>query len=131
MNKTTKSTLTLLAGIALSIWVVQGLSAQTKPVAYVINEVEVIDPAAYQGFLDRHTPIVQAAGGRYLSRGEGIAALDGTAPKRFAIIQFESTEKAQAYRNSAAYKEIIAARDKGAKFRSFLVEGSVSSTLGK
>jgi uncharacterized protein (DUF1330 family) len=103
----------------------------TKPLAYVINEIEVTDPAVYQTFLDRHTPIVQAAGGRYLSRGEKLVALDGMVPRRFAIIQFDSMEQAQAYRDSAAYKEIVPIRDKGSKFRSFIAQGSVSATVGK
>jgi hypothetical protein len=32
-------------------------------------------------------------------------------------------EKFQAYRNSAAFKELVPTRDKLAKFRSFTVEG--------
>ena len=122
---------TSLAGIALFGLATQGLQAQTKPLAYWISEIEVIDAAVYQTFVDRNTPIVQAAGGSYLSRGEKIIAADGTAPKRFVVIQFDSVEKAQAYRDSAAYKEIIPARDKGSKFRAFIIEGSVNSVVGK
>jgi uncharacterized protein (DUF1330 family) len=40
-------------------------------------------------------------------------------------------EQAQAYRASAAYKEIIPIRDKSSKFHSFIIEGSVSSVVGK
>src|SRR5262249_39626627 len=110
---------------------IQGLNAQSKPVAYIVAEVEVTDPAVYQTYLDRNTPLVASAGGRYLSRGEKIVALDGAPPRRFAIIAFDNMEKAQAYRDSSAYKEIMPLRDKGARFRSFIAEGSVSGTLGK
>jgi hypothetical protein len=34
-----------------------------------------------------------------------------------------SGEKFQAYRNSAAFKELVPTRDKLAKFRSFTIEG--------
>jgi uncharacterized protein (DUF1330 family) len=131
MRTKTQLTLVVVAGAALCGAAVQGLNAQGKPVAYIVAEVEVTDPAVYQTYLDRNTPLVASAGGRYLSRGEKIVALDGTPPKRFAIIAFDNMEKAQAYRDSSAYKEIMPLRDKGAKFRSFIAEGSVSGTLGK
>jgi uncharacterized protein (DUF1330 family) len=131
MNTKFKLTLALLAGIALGATAIQGLNAQSKPLAYIIAEVEVTDATVYQTYLDRNTPIVQSAGGRFLSRGENLIALDGTPPKRFAIFQFENVEKAKAYRDLAAYKEIIPIRDKGSKYRSFIVDGTVSGTLGK
>src|SRR6266851_5471503 len=99
MNTKFKLTLAVLAGVALGATAIQGLNAQTKPLAYIIAEVEVTDAAVYQTYLDRNTPILQAAGGRFLSRGEKIVALDGMAPKRVAIVQFDSMEKAQAYRD--------------------------------
>src|SRR6266851_5195886 len=131
MNTKFKLTLAALAGVALGATAIQGLNAQTKPLGYIIAEVEVTDPAVYQTYLDRNTPLVASAGGRFLSRGEKIVALDGTPPKRFAITVFDSMEKAQAYRALPAYKEIMPIRDKGSKFRSFIVEGSVSGTLAK
>jgi len=131
MNTKFKLTLALLAGVAIGATAIQGLNAQTTPVAYFIAEVEVTNAAVYQTYLDRNTPLVQAAGGTFLSRGEKLAALDGTAPGRFAIIQFPSMAKAQEYRNSAAYKEIVPLRDQGSKYRAFVAEGSVSGTLGR
>jgi hypothetical protein len=77
MNKKTQLTLGLLAGVGLCSAAIQGLNAQSKPLAYIVAEVEVTDPAVYQTYLDRNTPLVVSAGGRYLSRGEKIVALDG------------------------------------------------------
>ena len=131
MNTKFKLTLAALAGVALGATAIQGLNAQTKPHGYIISEVEVTDAAVYQTYLDRNTPLVASAGGRFLSRGEKIVALDGTPPKRFSIFEFDSVEKAQAYRDLPAYKEIMPLRDKGSKYRSFIVEGSVSGTLAK
>jgi uncharacterized protein (DUF1330 family) len=131
MNSKIKLTLAMLAGVVLGATAIQGLNAQTKPLAYIIAEVDVTDAAVYQTYVDRNTPIVQSAGGRFLSRGENLAALDGPAPKRFAIFQFDNMEKAKAYRDSAAYKELIPVRDRSSKYRSFIVEGSVSGTVGR
>ena len=131
MNSKLKLTLAMLAGAALGATAIQGLNAQTKSLAYIVAEVDVTDAAMYQTYADRNTPIVQSAGGRFLSRGENLIALDGQAPKRLAIFQFDNMEKAKAYRDSAAYKEIIPMRDKSSKYRSFIVDGSVSGTLGR
>jgi uncharacterized protein (DUF1330 family) len=64
-----------------------------------------------------------AQGGRHITRTEKITALDGTAPKRFIIIAFDSEETAQAWNNSTSQKEINALRAKTTKSRSFIVEG--------
>jgi hypothetical protein len=40
-------------------------------------------------------------------------------------------EQAQAYRVSAAYKEIVPMRNKSSKYRAFIADGSVSTTEGK
>jgi uncharacterized protein (DUF1330 family) len=131
MNTKFKLTLAVLAGVALGVMAIQGLNAQTKPLAYLVSEIEVTNPAVYQTYVDRNTPIVAAAGGRFITRGEKIVALDGPAPKRFAITVFDSMEQAQAYRASAAYKELIPIREKSSKYRAFLAEGSVSTAVGK
>src|SRR4051794_34764577 len=98
MNTKFKLVLTLLGGVALGAGANQVLSAQTKPLAYLVAEVDVTDPAAYQTYVDRNTPIAAAVGGRFITRGETLAALDGAPPKRFSIQVFDSMEQAQAYR---------------------------------
>ena len=64
-----------------------------------------------------------ALGGRYVMRTENITALDGTPPKRFVVIQFDSVEKAKAWNATPQLAEINAIRAKAAKSRSFVVEG--------
>jgi uncharacterized protein (DUF1330 family) len=124
-------TLAVLAGAALGAVAIQGLNAQGKSLAYYVSEIQVTDPAVYQTYLDKNTPLIESMGGRFLSRGGKIVAHDGMPPQRFAIAVFDSMEKAQAYRYSATYKEIIPDRDKSSKFRSFTAEGTVSGTLEK
>lgn len=117
--------------LALTLAGTSVANAQTKQLVYMIAEVEVTDAATYQKYLDANTPLVKAAGGRFLTRGETLVALDGPAPKRFAIIEFDSMEKVQAYRNSPEYKKIVPMRDKGSKYRSFIAGSQVSGTVGK
>jgi uncharacterized protein (DUF1330 family) len=52
-----------------------------------------------------------------------ITAIDGTPPKRFVVIAFDSMEKAQAWDNSPAQKEVNATRVKTTKSRVFIVDG--------
>ena len=63
-------------------------------------------------------------GGKYLIRGGRIVTLQGQAPQRFIVTAFESMEKAQAWRDSEAWKALMPMRDKGAKVRGdYIVEG--------
>ncbi len=54
MRQAAKLTLTLLAGFALGAGAIHGLHAQgQKKPAYVVAEVEVTDPPAYQAYLKK------------------------------------------------------------------------------
>ena len=69
----------------------------------------------------------RSQGGRGVSSlppGGAITVIDGEPPKsRVVIQQWDSLEKYQAYRNSAAFKDLLPMREKAAKFRTFVVEG--------
>jgi uncharacterized protein (DUF1330 family) len=119
-----KLVLALLAGVALGALAVKEVGAQGTPPAYVITEVDVIEPEAYtKDYAPRVQPTFQPFGGRYLIRGGKTIALEGEPPKRVVVIAFDSVEKAQAWRDSAAYKEIKPLRDRLAKVRAFIIEG--------
>ena len=119
--------LTLLAGVAIGATAIQGLHAQAKPQAIVVVDIsEITDPEGFKVIpaSPATSPSGLAAqGGRYITRTDKITAFDGTAPKRFIIIAFDSEEKAQAWNNVASQKEINAIRAKTTKSRSFVVEG--------
>ena len=53
-------------------------------------------------------------------------AFAGEPPKRAVIAVFDSLEKAQALRDSAAYKELISVRDKPSKYRGYIIEGAAN-----
>ena len=118
-------TLAMLAGFGLGAVAVQGLHAQAKPPVYQVVE---IDPVNMESYLKDYVPkaqvAIKAAGGKFLAAGGKTTTIEGEPPKpRIVIQQWDSLEKVQAYRNSAAFKELLPLRDKLAKFRSFVVEG--------
>ena len=115
--------LSVLAGAALGAAAIQGLHAQAKPKAYAVVEIDVSNPDA---FAKEYVPIVGKIltdnGGKYLARGGKITAIEGAAPKRLTILEFENTEKAQAAFASPAYREARKTGEKYAKFRVTAVE---------
>jgi uncharacterized protein (DUF1330 family) len=119
--------LAMLAGAAIGAAAVQGLHAQAKPPVYQITEIDAANPATYvKDYVPRAQAVIKAAGGRLLAGGPA-RAVDGEPPKpRIAVTEWDSLEKFQAYRNSAAFKELLPIREKLAKFRSFTVEGLAS-----
>ena len=123
MNTKFKFALVVVAGAALGAAAMQGLHAQAKPKAYTVTELEVIDDAA-----GRVYPACPgcATGGRWslAHRPWGrIVAIEGAAPKRVGINEWDSLEQAQAYRNSKAYKDLAPQRDKAVKIvRRYIVE---------
>jgi uncharacterized protein (DUF1330 family) len=126
MNSKYKIALALLAGAGLGAAAIQGLRAQTKPPAYVVVAVRKINDAdAFKaGVVDKATPAaLAAAGGRYVVRAQKIISLDGPAPQRFVLLAFDSVEKAQAWSDLPASKEVAAARIKSTDSLSFIVEG--------
>jgi uncharacterized protein (DUF1330 family) len=115
--------LAMLAGFGLGVLVVQGLHAQARPPAYTIAEIEVTDQPGYQKYIAETTNAVPAGGGRFIVRGGRNFVVNGEPPKRVAVIQWESYEKAQAYFESEAYKRLIPMRDSTSKSRLFVIEG--------
>ena len=115
--------LSLLAGAAIGALSVGGLYAQTKsPGAYVIVDIsQVNNPDGFKQLFPKAPPAVAAFDGQFLTRTEKITALDGTPPKRFVIIGFESVDKAKAWDASAAQKEVNDIRMKNTNSRSFIV----------
>ena len=113
--------LALLAGIGLGAVAVQGLHAQTKPPAYVIAEIDVIDQ---DGYAKEYVPAaLKALNPKFLSRGSKTLSFRGEPPKRIVVFAFEDLDKAQAAFTSAAYNDAWTIGSKYAKFRIYAVEG--------
>lgn len=105
----------LLAGTA-----VRAQAAQ----AYVVNEIEVTDPATFQTYSTRQGALIQSFGGRFLARGGAAETIAGSPVQtRIVIYAFDSVEKMHAWRAAPEQAALIALRDKSSHFRSFAVEG--------
>jgi uncharacterized protein (DUF1330 family) len=120
-----KMILTLLGGVAVGGAAIEGIHAQAKPPTYVVVALRKINDADgfKTGVVDKAPAAMAGSGGRFVVRTDKITSLDGTPPQRFVLIAFDSVEKAQAWHNSAAQKEIDAARIKTTDSLSFMVEG--------
>jgi len=67
---------------------------------------------------------ITAAGGKFLVSGGKTTTIEGAPPtNRVVIQQWDSVEKIKAYRDSAAFKDLLPLRNKLATFRSYAVEG--------
>ena len=116
--------LAMFAGFGLGAVAVQGLHAQAKPPVYSVAEIDIADQAAYSTYVPKAQAAIKAAGGKILAAGGAITAVEGAPPKsRVVIQQWDSLEKYQAYRSSAAFKDLLPMREKVAKWRTFVVEG--------
>jgi uncharacterized protein (DUF1330 family) len=92
--------------------------------AYVIVDVEVMDPAAYEEYKLRVPATLAAFGGRFLVRGGKTETLEGDwAPKRLVILQFDSMERAKEWWRSEMYSAAKEIRYRTANSRMIVAEG--------
>ena len=93
--------------------------------AYVMGEIEVTDPAAYEDYRKQVMPVVTKYGGRFIVRGGRVETLEGGwAPKRFVALEFPSMEQAQKFYRSPEYAPLIKLRQKASRGKLILVEGA-------
>ena len=131
VNTRHKMALTMLAVAGVSAAVIQGLHAQAKPPIYVVIAIQKItDAEAYKPLPVKGQAAAEAAGGHYLIRTGNITSLDGIPPARLALIKFDSIEKAQAWYNSTAQKEVDVIRAKSTGSLAFLSKGLPSRVSG-
>jgi len=91
--------------------------------AYLIAEVEVIDPVAYEGYKTIAEESIAAHGGRYLVRGGAAEALEGESPKRLVVLEFPSAAAAYGWYRSIEYAEGRKIRQGAARSRVIIAEG--------
>jgi uncharacterized protein (DUF1330 family) len=95
--------------------------------AYVIAEVDVTDPEAYKAYTALTPASIARHGGRFIVRGGGTEALEGTPPKRIVVVEFADMEAARRWYHSRDYSEARAIREAAAKTRLFFVEGAATA----
>ena len=71
------------------------------PAAYVIAEIEVVDPAAYEDYRKQVPAVIAKYGGKFLVRGGKVEPREGGwIPKRIVVVEFPSLAQAQKWYDS-------------------------------
>ena len=92
---------------------------------YLIAEVDVTDPEAYEEYKRIVPAAVESHGGRFLVRGGAVVPKEGGwTPKRMIVIEFASLAAAQVFYDSPEYARALEIRLKATNSRLLLVEGA-------
>ena len=92
--------------------------------AYVIVDVNVHDPVAYEKYKQLAAPTVAAYGGKYIARGGKTEVLEGSwTPGRLVILEFETIDQARAWLDSPEYAPIRRMRHDTADSKMVVIEG--------
>jgi len=95
---------------------------------YVIVDIEITDPAAFEDYRKQVPATVQKYGGKFLTRGGAVQTLEGGwQPKRLVVLEFPSMEQARRWYDSEEYRGPKALRMKASKGNLILVEGTPSA----
>jgi uncharacterized protein (DUF1330 family) len=93
--------------------------------AYVIVDIDILEPEGYKEYIKLAPATLTQFGGRYLARGGKNETLEGEwQAKRLVILEFESSERAREWLDSPEYRPIKALRHKYAKTNMVVVEGT-------
>ena len=92
--------------------------------AFVIADVEVVDPAAYEVYRQQVPATIAAYGGRYLARGGATTVLEGGwQPKRVVILEFPDMARLKAWWDSPEYLPLRAIREHSTRSTLVATEG--------
>jgi uncharacterized protein (DUF1330 family) len=93
--------------------------------AYLIADVEVLDAVAYEQYKQQLPATLEPFGARYVVRGGATEVLEGDwNPVRLVVIEFPDMTRLKAWYNSAAYRPLIALRQRSARARLLAIEGA-------
>jgi uncharacterized protein (DUF1330 family) len=94
--------------------------------AYLIVNITVRDPAAFQTYVARAPAIVARFGGRYIVRGGAAEVLEGSpAVNRTVVIEFPQLQDAKDFYADPGYQELVRLRQTCADTTMFCIEGYV------
>jgi uncharacterized protein (DUF1330 family) len=92
--------------------------------AYIIVEIEILDPVGYEEYKQLAGATVKKYGGKYVVRGGKTEVLEGDwQPKRIVVLEFESAQRAKEWLNCEEYREPRKMRHHTARTNMILVEG--------
>lgn len=92
--------------------------------AYVIVDVNVTDPVAYEEYRKQAPASIALYGGRYLARAGRTEVLEGDwTPRRLVILEFPTLDRAREWLSSPEYGAIKHLRHRFAKSNMVVIEG--------
>ena len=93
--------------------------------AYIIAEIHVTDPTAYDGYRPLAAASIARFGGRFAVRGANVDLLEGgPEPERIVVIEFADADAARRWYRSEEYQRALKIRQSASRGRVFLVEGA-------
>lgn len=96
--------------------------------AYLIAQLKVTDPDAFERYRTKVPDVIERYGGRYLVRGGATDVLEGALPMpRLVVIAFPSMADAKRFYDSPDYQDIIGLRTAASEGVVTLVEGVAAS----
>ena len=124
MNTKLKIALAVVVGAALGAGAMQGLHAQAKLKAYSIGELEPLGAGLQPAYLTTVRKAITDAHGRSLRTLGRVEHIEGAAaPKRVAIVEWDSLDDALAFYKSKAWTDLAPEREKAQKtIRRYVVE---------
>jgi uncharacterized protein (DUF1330 family) len=92
--------------------------------AYMIVNLEVKDPVAYEAYKAQVPALIRKYGGEYLARGGACEVLEGDwRPGRLVLFRFPDMQSIQALQVDPEYQPLKALRQKEAYTEAVAVEG--------
>ena len=92
--------------------------------AYVIVEIDIVDPTGYEEYKKRAGATVEKHGGKYIVRGGAVETLEGNwKPNRIVVLKFDSVRRAKEWLNCEEYREPRNMRHRTARTKMIVVEG--------
>src|SRR5262245_16615358 len=93
--------------------------------AYVISDVEFLDPPLVERYRSLAQATIAKYGGRYLARGGAVETVEGDwKPERIIIVEFPTMALAHEWYNSPDYAEALEVRRTALDRRLIFVEGA-------
>jgi uncharacterized protein (DUF1330 family) len=84
----------------------------------------ISNPDAMQAYSKLAGPALEAAGGRFIVRGNASKAYEAGKEARVVVVEFDSVQQAVAAHDSPAYQEALRALNNGAHRDIRIVEGA-------
>ena len=97
--------------------------------AYVVAMMAIHDPETYRKYTERTPPTVKKYGGKFLTRGEPVATLEGESyMDRMVILEFPSRTRVEEWIADPAYQEAMVFRHASSTMHMLLVQEGGENT---